>query len=1501
MAIFLSCGKFEPAFASVDRVFANASKSRAVALLSAIARTLFAAIRGLSRRLDAGAAASILALAVTMTGLVASGAANAAGAPATIEVGGGSGQSAVINSYFATRLSATVKDVGGTPVSGATVTFTPAANGASGRFVQDVVTAVTDASGLATAAVFTANDTVGNHQVSASVAGVATPAVFSLTNTSAPTSVTLSSSPNASTFGQSVTFAARVTSAPGAPAPSGNLTLTDLTGPTAFGTPTLIAATQTQVVTTDLGTCSLDSLGGVWCWGRNDVGQVGDGTNTERLTPVPVTGLSSGVVGLSAGGSFVCALTSAGRVKCWGANSNGELGNGSTASSSNTPVDIPELSSGVTAIASGNRHTCALMATGTMKCWGYNLYGALGDGTDTLSRTPVDVLASVGVTLSGVTAITAGNLHTCALTTGGAAKCWGYNINGQLGDGAPTRSPTSYPVAVSGLESGVASIIGGGLHTCAVTTAGAAKCWGRNDEGQLGDGTNSSRATPADVIGLSSGVAAAVSGPGALHTCAVTTAGTVKCWGTSGDGRLGNGTNSGSNTPVDVVGLSNASSLAIGGRHSCARTTAGTVTCWGRDFYGQLGDGLTTDRNTPVLARHPGLATASLATTALGGGTRTIEAAFAATANLAASSATVSQTINKASTTTTLGSSSNPSRFGQSITLSSTVSSAVGTPTGSVDFYDGGTLLGTGTLDGNGHASISTTAVGVGIRPVIAQYQGSTDYSTSLASGGFQQVLKAETTTALGSSSNPSLVNDSVTLTATVTAKAPGGGTPAGSVEFFDGATSLGTSLLDGNGIATLSTANLPVAVYSYSAAYVGNGSYLDSSSSALQQTVTKRPNVVTFPALADTTFGAGSVTLTATASSPLAVDYVSTTTPVCTVAGSTVTLVGTGTCTITASQAGNGNYDAASDVTQSFDIGKAAVGVALNAPSTARISQSVALGAVVSATPAGAGAPAGTVEFLDGSDVIASATTVNGIAVARVSTLGLGDHTLSARFVETALFTGATTGGKVLRVGQAGTRVLMSPSYGKTVRPGQPATVTAYVQPTGAARGVPGGAVTFSDDGSAIATDTLTAGVARRTITTQVSGNHVITGAYGGSTDFEASSGTVALTVDARLGAAVAPDGAGAVASEETPAMAALSNSGTAVVWSGVATGGSIRSIHGRVFGPSGAAVGSVFALGEATEGLESRPRVTRLFGAPGAVAVWQSQDANGLWTVRARRFGENGVTIGPSLRIDTGAGSTVEPRPVVAALPFGGYLVVWRGDADGGAILMRRFTVGGTPRAAAVRIDDAATGAKSAPAVTAYADGGFLAVYAAARPSPATGSEIRGVVVPAKGSAGVEVALSPSADSATNPSLPVTVGAARLVLYTRDLGAGLWAVDGRGLAVNGTTLTAPGASFRLDTDGAGDAAPAVATYPNGDFVAAWTKPGASPADDRVKIARYRATGEVVDPPQTVLARETRTPALSVRSNVAYTLTLQATPLLGGDPSISLQRYLLAAPVPPN
>lgn len=362
------------------------------------------------------------------------------------------------------------------------------------------------------------------------------------------------------------------------------------------GTPADVISLASGVIAIAAGqlhTCALLSSGGVKCWGWNYLGQLGDSTTTDRNIAVDVSGIASGMMAITAGEWYTCALTSGGGVKCWGSNFSGQLGDGTIINRS-TPVNVVRLASSAIAIAAGSGHTCALLSGGGVKCWGWNYYGQLGDGTLRQRSIPVDVTGLAG----GVTTIAAGQLHTCVLLSGGGVKCWGYNGLGQLGDG--TTMDRGKPVDVVRLASGVMTIAGGGAHTCVLLSDGGVKCFGYNGDGQLGDSTIKNSSTPVDVVGLASGVASIAAG--GVHTCALLLGGGVKCWGGNRDGQLGNGMAPwDSSTPVDVVGLaSGVTAIAAGGGNTCALLSGGGVKCWGDNSNGQLGDSTRTQRSIPV-------------------------------------------------------------------------------------------------------------------------------------------------------------------------------------------------------------------------------------------------------------------------------------------------------------------------------------------------------------------------------------------------------------------------------------------------------------------------------------------------------------------------------------------------------------------------------------------------------------------------------------------------------------------------------------------------------------------------------------------------------------------------------------------------------------------------------------------------------------------------------------------------------------------------------------
>jgi len=327
----------------------------------------------------------------------------------------------------------------------------------------------------------------------------------------------------------------------------------------------------------------------LWDWGNNSYGQLGNGMITGiSTTPVQVSNL----IGATsvATGFFTLVLKLDGTVWAWGANGYGQLGNGTTLSSV-TPVQVNGLS-GVIAIAVGQSHSLALKSDGTVWAWGLNMMGQLGTGGNYMNITsPVQVSG-----LSGVIAISAGSVFSLAVKSDGTAWAWGYNTDGELGNGMTSLYPSTTPVQVSGL-SGVTAVAGGWYHSMALKSDGTVWAWGSNSYGQLGNGTSTNSDIPVQVSGLSCLTAIAA---GAYHNVALKSDGTVWSWGSNAYGQLGDGNTNNSTIPVQVSGLSGVTAIAGGGYEGMALKSDKTVWDWGNNASGQLGNGTTANSSIPV-------------------------------------------------------------------------------------------------------------------------------------------------------------------------------------------------------------------------------------------------------------------------------------------------------------------------------------------------------------------------------------------------------------------------------------------------------------------------------------------------------------------------------------------------------------------------------------------------------------------------------------------------------------------------------------------------------------------------------------------------------------------------------------------------------------------------------------------------------------------------------------------------------------------------------------
>ncbi len=323
--------------------------------------------------------------------------------------------------------------------------------------------------------------------------------------------------------------------------------------------------------------------GGLQCWGNNLNAQLGIGVaGGVAISPEQVIPPNSGVTAVASGENHTCAVVRGG-LQCWGSDAAGQLGNGAATGVVLSPSEILPPDSGVTAVAAGSSHTCAIV-NGDLKCWGRNDAGQIGNGG--LNNVPADAPSPVTVIYGGVTAVAAGASHTCAVVNGGL-QCWGSDGSGQQGNGNPTNN-VLIPVPVSGFASGVTAVATGEVHTCAVRNGGL-HCWGSDGSNQLGNGANGSTDIPAAISPLDTGVSSVAAGR--LHTCAVVNGG-LQCWGSDSFGQLGNIPDANSESPAEILPAnSGVTMIAAGDSHTCAVVNNG-IRCWGSDGYGQIGNGL---------------------------------------------------------------------------------------------------------------------------------------------------------------------------------------------------------------------------------------------------------------------------------------------------------------------------------------------------------------------------------------------------------------------------------------------------------------------------------------------------------------------------------------------------------------------------------------------------------------------------------------------------------------------------------------------------------------------------------------------------------------------------------------------------------------------------------------------------------------------------------------------------------------------------------------------
>ena len=404
-------------------------------------------------------------------------------------------------------------------------------------------------------------------------------------------------------------------------------------------------------------TCALKNEGSVFCWGYDSkkYGSLGHNGAGDSDHPVAVVGVDTNndgngdgllteITQISAGEQHTCALKSDGGVLCWGYWEDGQLGNNGVEDTDHPGAVVGEdtnsdgkgdgLLTGITQISAGSEYTCALKNDGSVLCWGYNGHGQLGRNTG--SANPTAVIgedtngddSSDGL-LTGITQISAGDIHTCALKSDGGVLCWGYQGIGRLGNNSRARTGQNHPVAVvgedingdndgDGLLTGITQISSGVQHTCALKNNGGVLCWGEGTNGRLGNNGTGDKYHPVAVVGedtngdsngdgLLTGITQISAGN--KHTCALKSDGGVLCWGEGANGRLGNNGTGDKYHPVAVVGedtngdgngkLTGIIQISAGYKHTCAVKNNGEVLCWGSEEYGRLGNDSTTGEKRP--------------------------------------------------------------------------------------------------------------------------------------------------------------------------------------------------------------------------------------------------------------------------------------------------------------------------------------------------------------------------------------------------------------------------------------------------------------------------------------------------------------------------------------------------------------------------------------------------------------------------------------------------------------------------------------------------------------------------------------------------------------------------------------------------------------------------------------------------------------------------------------------------------------------------------------
>ncbi len=898
----------------------------------------------------------------------------------------------------------------------------------------------------------------------------------------ASSTANVASTANPAVFGQSVTLTATIAAvAPGVGTPTGSVTFKD--GGTVLGTGTLsvVGGRDQATLTTTALALGSHSITAVYGGDSNFTGITSTASPlsiTQASTAISVSTLATPTVyGQSV--TFTAAL---GAVSPGGGTPTGNINfyDGSTLLGSGTPQGAGLVTFTTSNLAIGSHSITASYVGDT------NFFGS--------TSSPITQTVNQAATSSSVTssASAPGFGQSITLTATVAATA--------PGAGTPTGS-VNFMDGATLLGSGTLSVVGGvdratlttssltiGSHSITVAYSGDSNFAGSNSAA-----LNQAIGQPASTASVASSISPAVVGQAVTFTATV--------------------------SPLVAA----------------AGTPTGTVTF--KDGGTVLGTG--------TLAVVSGVDQATLTTSALAMGSHSITAVYGGDNNFTGSTATaIAQSIGQAASTASVASSLTPTVFGQSVTLTATIAAlapGAGTPTGTVTFKDGGTLLGTGSLavvSGVDQATLTTSSLALGSHSITAVYGGDTNFSGSTASAISQSVSQASTTVSVTSATSPAVYGQSVTLTATIGVVGPAAGAPTGNVNFYDGATLLGTgtrSVVGGVVQATFTTSSLAIGGHSITASYIGDTNFSGNTSSPITQTINQAAAATSVTSSAASPSLGQPITFTATvtATAPGAgtptgsVNFMDGSTllgsgtlgVVSGVMQATLTTssLATGSHSITAVYSGDTNFAGGTSTTLSQTVGQPpSTTVVVSSVSPAVVGQSVTLTAAVAAVVPAAGTPTGTVTFKDGITVLGPGTlaVVGGVdqATLTISSLALGSHTITAVYGGDTSFIGSTSASITQVINQAASTASVAPSVASPVV-GQSVTLTATVAAASPGSGTPTGSVTFKDGITILGTGTLSivGGVVQATLVTSslAVGGHSITVVYGGDSNFTGITST--------------------------------------------------------------------------------------------------------------------------------------------------------------------------------------------------------------------------------------------------------------------------------------------------------------------------------------------------------------------------------------------------------